>query len=111
MLSFSWSSRMNMKMRNNQVQRGVIFSKWSSGGVATINLQVGDCWVWSLIIFYIQRYCHIGPQFEMGAATPPVKYSLQGGSRGVAATFGSPPSAGDFGGSVLEAKNNYKIAL
>lgn len=26
----------------------------------------GRCCVWSLIIFCIQRYHHIGPQFEMG---------------------------------------------
>jgi len=61
-----------------------------------------NCWVWSLIIFYIQKYRHIGPQFKMGAATPPVKYSLQGGS---------PPLAGVFGGNAPEAKNSCKIAL
>lgn len=46
-----------------------------------------ECFVWSLIIFYIQKYRHIGPQFK-------VKYSLQGGSRGA-----------------LEAKNSCKISL
>ncbi len=30
--------------------------KWSNGGVAIISLQVRDCWVWSLIIFCIQRF-------------------------------------------------------
>ena len=49
------------------------------------------CWVWSLIIFYIQKYRHIGPQFKMGAAAPPVKYSLQGVSRGGGCDLWEPP--------------------
>jgi hypothetical protein len=28
---------------------------YNSGGVVEISLQVGDCWLWSLIIFLIQR--------------------------------------------------------
>ncbi len=56
------------------------------------------CWVWSLIIFYIQKYRHIGPQFKMGAATPPVKYSLQGGSRGGGCDLWEPPPGGGFRG-------------
>ena len=38
-------------------------NKWSSGGVATISLQVGDCWVWSLIILFI-LYHSIGPLYR-----------------------------------------------
>jgi len=29
----------------------------SSGGVVVINIQVGDCWWWSPIIYLIQRSC------------------------------------------------------
>ena len=85
-------------------------SKWSSGGVATISLQVGDCWVWSLIIFYIQKYRHFGPQFKMGAATPPVKYSLQGGFRGGRLRpLGAPPWRGVSGAAPPKLKTAVKL--
>ena len=38
-----------------QVQEGSKSSIYSNSGVVEISLQVGDCWLWSLIIFYIQR--------------------------------------------------------
>jgi hypothetical protein len=38
-----------------QVQEGSKSSIYNSGGVIEISLQVGDCWLWSLIIFLIQR--------------------------------------------------------
>ena len=38
-----------------QVQEGSESSIYNSGGVVEISLQVGDCWLWSLIILLIWR--------------------------------------------------------
>ena len=38
-----------------QVQEGSKSNIYSSSGVVEISLQVGDCWLWSLIIFLMQR--------------------------------------------------------
>jgi hypothetical protein len=46
---------MKMKMRNFQVQEGSESIIYNNGGVVEISLQVGDCWLWSLIMFLIQR--------------------------------------------------------
>jgi hypothetical protein len=46
---------MNMKMRNFPGPRRIIVQQYNNGGVVEISLQVGDCWLWSLIIFLIQR--------------------------------------------------------
>ena len=42
-------------MRNFPVQEGLESIIYNSGGVVEISLQVGDCWLWSLIMFLIQR--------------------------------------------------------
>ena len=39
-----------------QVQEGSESNIYNNDGVFEISLQVGDCWLWSLIIFLIQRY-------------------------------------------------------
>jgi hypothetical protein len=44
---------MKMKMRNFSSPRRI--NIYSSGRVVEISLQVGYCWLWSLIIFLIQR--------------------------------------------------------
>jgi hypothetical protein len=46
---------MKMNMRNFQVQEGLESNIYNNGGVVEISLQVGDCWLWSLFIFLIQR--------------------------------------------------------
>ena len=82
--------------------------KWSSGGVATINLQVGDCWVWSLIILFI-LYHSVGPLYLNGAATPPeIKHCL-GGPGGAAATLWSPPWRGVSGEAPPKLKIDVKL--
>jgi hypothetical protein len=42
-------------MRNFPGPRRFIVHIYNNGGVVEISLQVGDCWLWSLIIFLIQR--------------------------------------------------------
>jgi hypothetical protein len=74
-----------------------------------ISLQVGDCWLWSLIIFLIQRFVSamLGPHSltgGVGGISPP--QLLLGGSRGgggVEKIFVAPPGGG-FRGNPLEAK-------
>jgi hypothetical protein len=71
-----------------------------------ISLQVGDCWLWSLIIFLIQRFvlAVLGPHSLMGGVgglSPPTM--SPGGSRGVGTIFVAPPGGG-FGGNTPEAK-------
>ena len=75
-----------------------------------ISLQVGDCWVWSLIILFI-LYHSIGPMYLNGVTMPPVVKNCLGGPRGAVVTLWSPPLVGGFGGSAPEAKNRCKIAL
>jgi hypothetical protein len=72
-----------------------------------ISLQVGDCWLWSLIIFLIHRFVSamLGPHSLMGGCGggfPPHNYR-QGGPRGGDEIFVAPPGGG-FRGSAPEEK-------
>jgi hypothetical protein len=106
LLSFSWSSRMKMKMRNFPVQEGSESSIYNSGGVVEISLQVGYCWLWSLIIFLIQRSL-LSAVFIPHEVFTPQKYvhsSTQGSAEGgypLAGSGGSIPPAGGSGGKTL----------
>jgi hypothetical protein len=74
-----------------------------------ISLQVGDCWLWSLIIFLIQRFVSamLGPHSLMGGGVggipPPttITRGVQGGD--------PPPPGGGSGGSAPEAKYWEKL--
>jgi hypothetical protein len=65
-----------------------------------INIQVGYCWLWSLIIFLIQRFVSVmlGPHSLMGGVGgfPPHNF-IQGGSRGGEENFYSPSLERDWG--------------
>jgi hypothetical protein len=68
-----------------------------------ISLQVGDCWLWSLIIFLIQR-------FISGVLEP---HYLTGGVGGIYPTQISPRGSrgvGGFRGSTREAKYWEKLS-
>ena len=102
---------MMKKMRNNQVQSGVIVQqmkqRWSCYNQSPSGRLLGVEPDYLL-------YSKVSPNWtpvQNGTATPPVKYFLQGASRGVTVTFREPPLAGGFGGSAPEAKNKRKIAL
>jgi hypothetical protein len=74
-------------------------------GVVVMNLQVGDCWLWSLIIFMIQMFVSVvlGPHSIMGGcggAYHPT--TVANGVRGVVTIFVAPPGVG-FRGSSPEA--------
>jgi hypothetical protein len=75
-----------------------------------ISLQVGDCWLWSLIIFLIHRFVSVvlGPHSLMGGVGgfPPHNY-FQGG-RG---QFLYPPLGGGFGGKHPRSEILGKITL
>jgi hypothetical protein len=62
-----------------------------------ISLQVGDCWLWSLIIFLIQRSCfsHVWIPFPDGGVWGgfPPHICHQGGPGG-GKYFGAPPGRG-----------------
>lgn len=53
----------------------------------------GPCWVWSLIIFFIQRYCHIGPHFVMWQKHCPFMCTARGGND----NYLEPPLVGGQG--------------
>ena len=97
-----------MKMRNSQVQRGVVFQQMSNGGVATIILQVGDCCVWSMIV---QRSLFQLDVYPRKSCTPLHAGGGAGGTcrprKGLGAS--GPPEG--LVGSAPEAKNNCKIAF
>jgi hypothetical protein len=59
-----------------------------------ISLQVGDCWLWSLIIFLIQKSCfsRVWIPFPDGG--------VPGGQREIL----EPPPGKEFGGSALKEK-------
>jgi len=67
------------------------------------------CWVWSLIIF--NSTATLDPSSKWGGNVARKIIAAKGVQGGAAATFGSPPLAGGFGGSAPEAKNSCKIAL
>ena len=59
-------------------------------------------------------YSKVSPHWTLvhnGVATLPVKYSLQGGSRGGGCNLWEPPLGKGIGGSAPNAKNRCKIAL
>jgi hypothetical protein len=60
-----------------------------------INVQVGDCWLWSLIIFLIYRFVSavLGPHSLTGGVggISPSQMSPRGGDE----NFCSPPLVGD----------------
>ena len=131
---------MTMKMRNNQVQRGVIFQqmkqRWSCYNQSPSGRLLGV--EPDYLVYFVFS---VGPLYLKGAATPPViVHAAMGGPGGVgafwsppppgegfrgqrfseppprrgfpgAASFQSPPPAGVFGGSAPEAKNRCKISL
>jgi hypothetical protein len=71
-----------------------------------ISLQVGDCWLWSLIIFLIQRFVSamLGPHSLMGGVgglSPP---QLSPGGPGGGDNFFVAPPGGGFGGNAPEVK-------
>jgi hypothetical protein len=71
-----------------------------------ISLQVGDYWLWSLIIFLIQRFVSavLGPHSLTGGVGGLSPHKCLRGVQGGAVTiFVAPPSEG-FGGSTLEVK-------
>ena len=101
-----------MKMRNSQVQRGVIVQqmeqRWSCYNQSPSGRLLG-----------------VEPDYLLYSKVPPLWTPVQNGGGnaarkifaaggvqgGATATFGSPPLAGVFGGSAPEAKNSCKIAL
>jgi hypothetical protein len=78
-----------------------------------ISLQVGDCWLWSLIIFLIQRFVSamLGPHSLMGGVGgfPPHNYVTRGVQGGGGTIFVAPPLAGDSGASAPEVKYWEKL--
>jgi hypothetical protein len=77
-----------------------------------IILQVGDCWLWSLIIFLIQRFVLVvlGPHSLIGGVWgcfPPQNYHQ--GDPGEEATIFVAPLGGGFKGSTPEEKFWEKI--
>ena len=100
-----------MKMRNNQVQRGVIVQqmkqRWScynqspSGGLLGVEPDY-------LLYFVLGHWTHV----LNGVTTLPVIVHCLGGPGGATVTLWSTPSlAGGFRGSTSEAKNKCKIVL
>ena len=80
-----------------------------------ISLQVGDCWVWSLIIFLVFR-CLVsamfGPHTSTGGcegACPPT--IATGGSMGGGSYCPSPPSKGNFYEKCLVKYCNFVVNL
>ena len=80
-----------------QVQEGSESSIYSSDGVVEISLQVGDCWLWSLIIFLIQRSL-LSAVFIPHEVFTPQKY-VHSSTRGSAE--GGYPLCGVRGGDCL----------
>jgi hypothetical protein len=78
-----------------------------------ISLQVGDCWLWSLIIFLIQRFVSVvlGPHSLMGGVGgdfPPT--TVTRGVQGGVENFCSPPWQG-IRGQCPRSEILGKIAL
>ena len=110
MLSFNWSSRMTMKMRNSQVQRGVIVQqmkqRWSCYNQCPSGRLLGV--EPDYLVYFVSQFWTL---FLNGAATLPVIKHCLGDPRRAVATLWSPPLAGGFWGSAPKAKNICKIAL
>ena len=100
-----------MKMRNSQVQRGVIVQqmeqRWSCYNQSPSGRLLG---VEPDYLLYSKVPPHWTP-VQNGGGNAARKIFAVGGSGGAATTFRSTPLAGGFGGSALEAKNSYKIVL
>ena len=106
MLIFNWSSRLTMKMRNSQVQRGFIVQqmeqRWSCYNQSPSGRLLG------VEPDYI-LYSKVSPHWILvlnRVTTPPVKYSLQGGWL---QPLGSPPWRGVSGAAPPKLKTAVKL--
>jgi hypothetical protein len=87
-----------------QVQEGSESIIYNNGGVVEISLQVGDCWLWSLIIFLIQRSL-LSAVFIPHEVFTPQKYvhsSMRGSAEGgypLCGVQGLSPRLGGLGAS------------
>jgi len=103
---------MMMKMRNSQVQRGVIAQqmeqRWSCYNQSPSGRFLG------MELDYL-LYSNVPPQWtpvQNGGGNTTCKiFTARGVQGGQPRPLGAPPWGGGFEGSALEAKNSCKIAL
>ena len=90
---FTYRLFFNQVLENDRIIIFILYFKRVNVNLKPKN--TNKCWVWSLIIFFIQRYHHIGPQFIMWQQHRPL-LELQGGSRGWGWqwSLGAPPGEG-----------------
>jgi hypothetical protein len=97
---------MKMKMRNFPGPRRFRVQHIQQRGVVEISLQVGDCWLWSLIIFLIQRSFFQPCLYPMKYLHPRSMYTLPRGG----VQRGGTPSAGSGGAIPLAGGSGGKRA-
>jgi len=78
---FTYRLFFNQVLENDRIIIFILYFKRVNVNLKPKN--TNKCWVWSLIIFFIQRYPHIGPQFIM----PPVECMSLGASAGGVVTM------------------------